>query len=75
VSPFKVLNVLDIRLATNSEARRLEPAHAKLHSIAGHDLDCLFAQVINESGETKHSLNSASPVNTTTDLMAGGGRK
>jgi len=33
VPPLEALNVLNVRLATNGEARGLEPAHAKLHSI------------------------------------------
>ncbi len=52
--PLKALNVVNVRLATDGEARSLEPAHAELHSIEGHDFDSLFAQVINKPGDTKN---------------------
>jgi hypothetical protein len=43
VPPLEALNVFNVRLATDGEARSLEPAHAELHSIEGHDLDSVFA--------------------------------
>jgi len=58
VPPLEALNVFDVRLATDGEARSLKPAHAELHSIEGHDLDSLFAQVFNEPGETEHPLRN-----------------
>ena len=58
VPPFEALNVLNVRLATDSKAHSFEPAHAELHSIEGHDFDGLFAQVINEPGDTKHPLRN-----------------
>ena len=58
VPPLEALNVFNVRLATDGEARSLKPAHAELHSVEGHDLDSLFAQVFNESGEAKHSLRN-----------------
>ncbi len=58
VSPLKALNVFYVRLATDGKARSLNPAHAKLHSIEGHDLDSVFAQVVNKPGDTKHPLRN-----------------
>ncbi len=58
VPPLKALNVFNVRLATDGEARSLEPAHAELHSIEGYDFDSLFAQVINKPGDTKHPLRN-----------------
>ncbi len=58
VPPLEALNVFNVRLATDGKARSLEPAHAELHSIEGHDFDSLFAQVINEPGDTKHPLRN-----------------
>lgn len=56
--PLEALNVFNVRLATDSKARSLEPSYTKLHSIDGHDFDGLFAQVVNEPGDTKHPLRN-----------------
>jgi len=48
--------VFNVGLAADGEASGLEPSHAELHAISGHDLDSLFAQVVNEPGDTKHPL-------------------
>ena len=58
VPSLEALNVFNVRLATDGEARSLKPAHAELHSIEGHDLDSLFAQVFNEPRENKHPLRN-----------------
>jgi len=42
--------------ATDGEARSLKSAHAQLHSVYGHDLDGLLAQVFNQIGEAEHPL-------------------
>ena len=40
---LEALDVFNVRLAADGEARGLEPTYAELHSIEGHDLDSLFA--------------------------------
>ena len=58
MSLLKALNVFNVRLASNSEARSFEPTHAKLHSIERHDRDSVLPQVISEPGDTKHALRN-----------------
>jgi len=53
---LKALNMLDVCLAADSEARSFEPSHAELDSIERHDFDGLFAKVIDEPREAEHSL-------------------
>ncbi len=54
VPPAEALNVFNVRLATDGEARSFKSAYAELHSVEGHDLDSLFAQVFHELGEAEH---------------------
>ena len=50
--------MFNVRIATDGESRSLDPAHAELYSIEGHDFDSLFVQVINKPGDTKHPLRN-----------------
>ena len=54
VPPSEALNVFNVRLATDGEARSFKAANAELHSIERHDFGWLATQVFNERGETKH---------------------
>lgn len=53
VSPPETLNVFNIRLAANCEARSLKPPHAELYSIERNYLDGIFADKVNERLGTK----------------------
>jgi hypothetical protein len=48
VPAFEALHVFNIRLTTDGQACSLKSAYAELHSIDGHDLDSMGAQVINQ---------------------------
>ncbi|MDM4769970.1 hypothetical protein QT386_07160 [Solimonas sp. SE-A11] len=50
--------MFNIRSSTDSKARSFKPAHAKLHSIDGHNFDRLPTQVVNEPGDAKHPLGN-----------------
>lgn len=52
MSAFQPLNVFDIRLVGDCKANGLQPAYAELHSIRGHDLGRVFADVIGQGRKT-----------------------
>lgn len=60
VSPLKVPNVFDIRLAAYREPRCLKTADAELKSIKRHDLVNLAAQVVDQSRDVENSLRNLS---------------
>ena len=61
VPTLEALNVFNVGLATDGEARGFEPSNAKLHSLQGHDLDSLSAQVFCEPRDIEHSLRNRGP--------------
>ena len=58
VPPLEALDVFNVRLAADSEARSLESADAEVHSVPGHDLHSLLAQVLDQLGKAKHSVRN-----------------
>src|SRR5262245_16572812 len=58
VPSLKTLNVFNVRHAADSKARGLDPTHAELQSIEGHDFHSLLAKVVNEPEDTKHPLRN-----------------
>lgn len=54
----KTLNVLDVRLAADGEARSFDPSHAELKAIERHDFDGLFPKVVDEPWKIKYPLGN-----------------
>ena len=54
--PFQVLNMLNVCLASDSEARRLEPSYTKLNSIERHNFASLFVDVMEKLRKTKYTV-------------------